>query len=101
MTALFCQDRSFQCICIPVGLTNASSCIQPALVLILTWFRWNTCLAYLDYVVTFYSKVEDRICHIEKILTTLTEDGDTLKVTKFHFVQCEVEYLGHIVIPRC
>lgn len=83
----------------PFGLTNAPACFQRALDIILTKYKWKTCLVYLDDVIIFSKSVDDHIRHVDEILSTLADAGVTLKINKCHFFQRQVEYLGHMVKP--
>ena len=98
-TAFVCHEGTFQCKRMPFGLTNAPACFQRALDLILTKFKWKTCLVYLDDVIIFSKDVDDHIKHVAEILTALTEAGVTLNINKCFFFQGKVEYLGHMVKP--
>lgn len=48
----------------------------------------------------FPNNVEDRIKNVEKIFTTLLDAGVTIKITKSHLFQRQVECVGHMVKPR-
>ena len=98
-TAFVCHAGTFQCTRMPFGLTNAPACFQRALDLVLTKYKWKTCLVYLDDVIIFSKNLDDHIAHVDEILDTLSAAGVTLKVNKCHFFQKEVEYLGHMVKP--
>ena len=98
-TAFVCHAGTFQCTRIPFGLTNAPACFQRALDLVLTKYKWKTCLVYLDDVIIYCNNLDDHIVHVNETLSTLADAGITLKVNKCHFFQKEVEYLGHMVKP--
>ena len=83
----------------PFGLTNAPACFQRALDLVLTKYKWKTCLVYLDDVIIYSNNLDDHVRHVDETLTTLADAGITLKINKCHFFQKEVEYLGHMVKP--
>ena len=67
--------------------------------MILSRFKWLTCLVYIDDVIIYSKSAEDHLRHVDEILTALEEAGVTLKITKCYFFQREVEYLGHIIKP--
>ena len=67
--------------------------------MILTQFKWKTCLVYLDDVIIFSNSVEEHIRHVDEILTALEEAGVTLKISKCRFFTKQVEYLGHFISP--
>ena len=81
----------------PFGLTNAPATSQRALDIVLTKFKWKSCLVYIDDIIIFSKTVEDHIRHVDEILTTLTEANITLKISKCRFFSDTVEYLGHLI----
>ena len=83
----------------PFGLTNAPATFQRALDIVLTKFKWKSCLVYIDDILIFSKTVEDHIRHVDEILTTLTEANITLKISKCRFFSDTVEYLGHLIKP--
>jgi hypothetical protein len=44
--------------------------------------------------------MEEHLVHLRKVMERLRKAGLTLKPTKCHFVQREVEYLGHLITPQ-
>ena len=83
----------------PFGLTNAPATFQRALDMVLSTFKWKTCLVYLDDFIIYSKSVEEHIDHVDEILTALDTAGITLKIKKCRFFSEEVEYLGHIIKP--
>jgi len=77
----------------PFGLVNAPSSFQRALDIILSGLRWKTCLVYLDDVIVFSRTVDDHIRHLRDVLLLLEKAGVSLKPSKCHLLQQEVEYL--------
>ena len=59
--------------------------------MILTQFKWKTCLVYLDDVIIFRNSVEEHIQHVDEIVTALGEAGVTLKISKCRFFTKKVE----------
>lgn len=98
-TAFVFHVGTFQCVRMTFCLTNSPACFQRAKYLILTKYKWKTCLVYVDDVIIFSNNVDDYIKHVDKILKTLVNDGVMLKINKWHFFQQQVEYLGHMVEP--
>lgn len=68
---------------IPFGLTNATGSFQRALDLLLSKFKWNTCLVFLDDVIIYLNTFEDHICHCDEIIQGLGDDGVTHKLKMF------------------
>ena len=98
-TAFTCHAGTYQCVRMPFGLTNAPATFQRGLDIVLTKFKWKTCLVYLDDVIIFSNTVEEHIDHVDDVLTCLALAGVTLKISKCKFFTTEVEYLGHIIKP--
>ena len=98
-TAFVTHSGAYQCIRMPFGLTNAPASFQRALDMILTKFKWKTCLVYLDDIIIFSNTVEEHIQHVDEILDCLKRAGVTLKIKKCKFFTTTVEYLGHVIKP--
>jgi len=54
---------------------------------------------YLDDVMVFYGTVDNHTWHPREVLFLLRTAGVSLKPSKCHLFQQEVEYLGHVVRP--
>ncbi len=98
-TAFTCHAGTFQCVRMPFGLTNAPATFQRGLDMVLSKFKWKTCLVYLDDVIIYSKSVEDHIQHVDEVLTALREAGITLKISKCTFFSDKIEYLGHVIKP--
>ncbi len=98
-TAFVCHAGTYQYRRMPFGLTNAPASFQRALDLILTKYKWKTCLIYLDDVIIYSKTVEEHIDHVDEVLRCLADAGVTLKIKKCKFFTSTVEYLGHIIKP--
>ena len=79
-TAFVCHSGHFQYTRMPFGLTNAPATFQRSLDMILSRFKWRTCLVYIDDVIIYSKSVEDHVRHVDEILTALEEAGVTLKI---------------------
>ena len=98
-TSFVCHAGQFQCVRMPFGLTNAPATFQRALDIVLTRFKWKSCLVYIDDIIIFSKTVDEHIRHVDEILTTLAEANITLKISKCRFFSETVEYLGHLIKP--
>ena len=98
-TAFVRHSGTYECLRMPFGLTNAPASFQRALDMILTKYKWKTCLVYLDDVIIFSKTVEEHIQHVDEVLSYLAKAGVTLKIAKCKFFTTTVEYLGHIIRP--
>ena len=56
---------------------------------------------YIDDVLVFSCTLEDRIRHLELVITKLQKSGLKLKPKMYyHFISYEVEYLKHTITPH-
>ena len=98
-TAFVCHAGLYQYLRMPFGLTNAPATFQRTLDILLSSYKWRTCLVYLDDVIIFSKDVESHFKHVEEILTALQTAGVTLKLAKCDFFTDTVKYLGHVIRP--
>jgi len=84
---------------LPFGLVNAPASFQRDFDIILSGLRWQKCLVYLNDVIVFSRTVNDHIRHLCEVLLLLGKAGHSLKPSKCHLLQQDVEYLGHVVRP--
>jgi len=89
----------FRFIQLPFGRVNAPASFQRALDIILSGLRWQTGMVYLHDVIVFSRTAGDHIQHLRAVLLLLEKAGVSLKPSKCHLFQQEVEYLGHVVRP--
>ncbi len=52
----------------PFGVTNAPSTFQRALDIVLSKYKWQTCLAYIDDGIVFSKPVEDHMYQVDDVL---------------------------------
>ena len=83
----------------PFGLTNTPATFQRTLDIVLSQFKWKTCLVYLDDVIVFSKNIEDPLVHVGTVLDALRDALITLKLTKCDFFTNTVKYLGHVIRP--
>ena len=81
------------------SLRNAPATFQRALDIILSGFRWQSCLIYLEDVIVFSHTTKQHLRCVDEILTLLQRAGITLKLTKFSFFRPRADYLGHLITP--
>jgi RNase H-like domain found in reverse transcriptase/Reverse transcriptase (RNA-dependent DNA polymerase) len=67
--------------------------------IILAGVKWKTCLVYLEDIIVFSSSREAHRHHVHEVLCLLEEAGLSLKLSKCHFFQASVDYLGHVIRP--
>lgn len=95
-TAFVTMDEHFQWNVMPFGLRNAPLIFQRIIFNILkrqelTKFSHN----YIDDIIVFSSNFDEHIEHLKKIFNALKEENLKLKLSKCHFAQQTVNYLGH------
>lgn len=55
----------------PLGLTNSPGSFQRALDAILTKYKWEMCLVYLDDIIILSKSIEENIGHVDDIQENL------------------------------
>ena len=70
---------------------------QQTVDIVLSGFRWKTCLVYLDYFIVFSKTFDQHLDHVAEVMTALQEAGFSLKLKKCDFFKIKVDYLGHVV----
>jgi Reverse transcriptase (RNA-dependent DNA polymerase) len=84
---------------LPFGLRNAPAPFHRAIDIILSGFKWKTCLVYLDDVIVFSKSKKDHLAHVAEALTLLGNGSLSLKLKKCHLFAETVYYLGHVIRP--
>lgn len=98
-SAFTCHHRACKRVRLPFRLCNAPALFQRAMDMILAAVKWQTCLIYVDDVIVFFKTAEQHLDKVAEVLDLLAAARVTLKSTKCHFFQKEVEYFGHMVTP--
>jgi hypothetical protein len=81
------------------GLVNAPATFQRSIDLMSISVKWKQALIYLDDVIIFSPTLDEHYGHVSQVLHLLHQAGVSLKMSKCHFFQPSVEYLGHVVHP--
>ena len=89
----------FRFLRLPFGLVNAPASFQRTLDITFSGLRWKTFLVYVDVLSVFSRTAEDDARHLREVLLLLEKAGVSLKPSKCHLFQQEVEYLGHVIRP--
>lgn len=84
---------------VPLGLTIAPATFQLALKILLTQFSWKTCLAYIENLIIYLITFEEHIRYVDEILKPLKDRAATFQISRGHFFQHTIEYLGHTIKP--
>ena len=96
-TAFTSHAGTFRFIRMPVGLTNAPATFQRTIDILLSRYRLQSCLVYLDDIIIFSKNKEDHLHHVEQVLAAMNCAGVTLKLSKCSFFTHRVKYLGYII----
>ena len=83
----------------PFCLCNAPATFQRTVDMLLSGYRWRTCLVYLDDIIVFSNTAEEHVDHVREVLKVLKESGFSLKLKKCKFFAMSVDYLDHVIRP--
>ena len=72
LTAFATDDGFWQFKRIPFGLKNAPAHVQHAIDNILSKFRWDFAMAFIDDIVIYSKTLEEHIEHVDKVLEALS-----------------------------
>ena len=98
-TAFVCHAGLYRYKRMPFILTNAPATFQRTLEILLSPYKWRSCLVYLEDIIIFSKSVEEHFQHVKDILTTFKGAVISLKLKKCSFFTNTVKYLGHIIHP--
>lgn len=70
---------------------------QRALYIILSKFRWKTCLVYLDHIILYSDDIECHLKDVKEIVQCLHKAGISLRLKKCNWFSNEVNYLGQMI----
>ncbi|CAN8075729.1 unnamed protein product, partial [Agarophyton chilense] len=66
-TAFLCHSGSYRFKRMPFGLTNAPATFQRATDILMSRFKWRTCLVYLDDIIVFSRNLDDHLTHVRDV----------------------------------
>ena len=81
----------------PFGLYNTPATFQRLIDCVLAGLQWLSCLVYIDDIIVIGRSFEEHLHHLQQILHHLKSAGLKIHPNKYHFLQQEVNFLGHIV----
>ena len=96
-TAFVCHRGLFECSRLPFGLANAPSVYQRAMNKVLGDFIGKFVMVFIDDIVIYSNSESDHKAHVEQVLQRLEEAGLTLKDSKCHWAQSQIDLLGYVV----
>lgn len=89
----FGRHGLFRCFWTPLGLKSASASFQQAGDNVLSRTEWNFALVYLGEIIIYSESAMGHLVHMRIVLTTLRNDGVTLKLSKCFFFDSVASYL--------
>ena len=81
----------------PVGLCNSPGTFQRLMEACLAEANFDILLIYLDDILVFSSSIEDHLNRLDYVFSRFKAHGLRMKLTKCHFFQKKVTFLGHQV----
>ena len=96
-SAFLCHAGQLKYVRMPFWPTNAPKTFPRTLDMILSRYKWKTCLVYIDDVIIYSKPVEEHISHAEEVLTALKKARVKLKMDKCTLFSDSVKYLGHVI----
>ena len=90
---------------LPFGLMNAPGAFQREMQVVLQNYDPKSVVIFIDDILIVSETFEQHLELVSRVLATLIEYGIKVKLSKCHFFQSEVKFLGHIVgvsgIKKC
>lgn len=64
-------------------------------------FKWQIAIVYLEDIVVFSRPAAEQIYHVKYVLELLWDAVVDLKLKKCNFFTETIDFLGHVICPRC
>jgi hypothetical protein len=96
-TAFITHQGLFEFNVMPFGPKNAPGYFQRMMDEVLADIKWISVIVYIDDLIVFSRNFADHITDLTRVFERLRDHELTLKLSKCHFFQEKVEYLGHVV----
>jgi Reverse transcriptase (RNA-dependent DNA polymerase) len=81
----------------PFGLANAPSVFEALMNDVFREFLDDFVMAYLNDIIIYSKSEEEHLQHVETVLQKLKNHALFGQLSKCHFNETEVEFLGHVV----
>nr|CAI5850695.1 unnamed protein product [Callosobruchus analis] len=94
-TAFITPDNLYEYTRVPFGLCNAPAIFQRAMNLLFRKINTKNILIYLDDVLVVSETIELNINTLKEIFQLLQENNITLNLSKCHFLQESITFLGY------
>ena len=82
-----------------IRINERTPIFQRALDIVLTGFRWKTCIIYLDDIIVYSKTPEEHVNHLDEVLTAVENAGVAIRLDNCEFFTAAVNYLEHFVRP--
>ena len=92
ISAFVTMDGLYQYKVLPFGMKNSGSSFQRLMNKVLKGLK--NCSVYIDDILLYTESWEEHLSLLEEVFRRLDEANLTINLTKSHFVQSSVEYLG-------
>jgi Reverse transcriptase (RNA-dependent DNA polymerase) len=96
-TCIRTRYGSIEFLVMPFGLTNAPSVFQALMNDVFREFLYDFVMAYLDDIIIYSKSEGEHLQHVETVLQKISNHELYGKLSKCHFNETEVEFLGHVV----
>ena len=97
LTSFSTQHDQYQFKRLSFGLRNSGIQFQRNMQEILADFNSRRVIIYINDILVISETFEEQLETVEKVLTTLMENGIKIKVSKCEFFKEEVSFLGHVI----
>ena len=96
-TAFRTHEGHYEFLVMPFGLSNAPSTLQATMNQLFAAFLHKFVIVFFDDILVYSTTISEHVTHLEQVLTCLHKGSFYVKLSKCHFCQETIEYLGHIV----
>ncbi|CAF4447474.1 unnamed protein product [Didymodactylos carnosus] len=96
-TAFVTQDGLWEFNVLPQGVMNGPPTFQRVMHNLIGNGRWDYVVVYLDDILIFSKTLDEHKCHLNEILTILSQANFQLHPEKCTIAVEEIDYLSHIV----
>ncbi|CAC5420078.1 unnamed protein product [Mytilus coruscus] len=96
-TSFVTSKGLFQFNRMPFGLSNAGATFKRLMESVSAGLQWETCIVYLDDIIVFSQTFDEHVIMLQSVFDQLYNAGLKISPKKCHFVQQEVNFLGHVV----
>ena len=96
-TAFITFGGLWEFITLPFGLCNAPSLFQRLMERVLSGLLWKFAFVYIDDILCCSTTFDEHVSHLKQIFNRLRAANLKLKISKCHFAQKQISFLGHTV----